>query len=255
MLTELRCRQARAAEKSYKLSDGRGLHLFVTTTGFRSWRWKYRIAGKEKLLVLGSYPDVSLALAREHRDAASRLLKAGTDPSVDRKQAAAVRHIEHATTFEAVAREWHAQQLSSWVAVHAADVLNSLEKDVFPYIGSTPVAAVTSPMVLQLVRRIEERPSVETARRVRQRISAVYGFAIASGYATSDPAVSIRGAMKPLIKKRQPALGSLEEARALLMAAEASAAHPMTKLASRLLALTALRPGTLRTTGWPSWSP
>ncbi|RMB54753.1 site-specific recombinase XerD [Sphingomonas sp. PP-CE-3A-406] len=250
MLTELRCRQAKAAEKSYKLSDARGLHMFVTTTGFRSWRWKYRIAGKEKLLVLGSYPDVSLALAREHRDAAARLLKAGTDPGVDRKQTAAVRHIEHATTFEAVAREWHAQQVSSWVAVHAADVLNSLEKDVFPYIGSTPVAAVTSPMVLQLVRRIEDRPSVETARRVRQRISAVYGFAIASGYATSDPAVSIRGAMKPLIKKRQPALASLEDARALLTAAEASAAHPMTKLASRLLALTALRPGTLRTTGW-----
>ena len=87
--------------------------MFVTTTGFRSWRWKYRIAGKEKLLVLSSYPDVSLALAREHRDAASRLLKAGTDPSVDRKQAAAVRHIDHATTFEAVARECHAQQMSS----------------------------------------------------------------------------------------------------------------------------------------------
>ena len=122
----------------------------MTTTDFHSWRWKYRVAGKEKLLALGAYPEVSLALAREHRDVASRLLKAGTDPSVDRKQAAADRHIEHATTFEAVAREWHAQQLSSWVAVHAADVLNSLEKDVFPYIGSTPVAAVTSPMVLQL---------------------------------------------------------------------------------------------------------
>ena len=78
MLTELRCRQAKAAEKSYKLSDARGLHMFVTTTNFRSWRWKYRIADKEKLLVLGSYPEVSLALAREHRDPASRLLKAGT---------------------------------------------------------------------------------------------------------------------------------------------------------------------------------
>ena len=250
MLTELRCRQAKAAEKSYKLSDARGLHLFVTTTGFRSWRWKYRIAGKEKLLVLGSYPEVSLALAREHRESASRLLKAGTDPSVDRKQSAAARQIEHATTFESVAREWHGQQVSNWVAVHAADVLNSLEKDVFPYIGSTPIASVTSPMVLHLVRRIEVRPSVETARRVRQRISAVYGFAIASGYATSDPAVAIRGAMRPLIKKRQPSLASLEDARALLMAAEASAAHPITKLASRLLALTALRPGVLRTTGW-----
>ncbi len=243
VLTELRCRQAKAAEKIYKLSDARGLHMFVTSTRFRSWRWKYRIARKEKLLVLGSYPEVGLALAREHRDTAARLLKAGTDPRVDRKQTAAVRKAEHATTFEAVAREWHAQQVTSWVAVHAADVLNSLEKDVFPYIGSTPIAAVTSPMVLQLVRRIEERPSVETARRVRQHISAVYGFAIASGYATSDPAIAIRGAMRPLVKKRQPALASLEEARALLTAAEASAAHPITKLASRLLALTALRPG------------
>ncbi|BCA62889.1 hypothetical protein HMP09_2123 [Sphingomonas sp. HMP9] len=159
--------------------------MFVTTIGFRSWRWKYRIAGEETLLVLGSYPDVGLSLAREHRDAASRLLKAGTDPSVDRQQTAAGCHIEHATTFEAVAREWHAQQVSSWVPLHAGDVLTGREKDVFPYIGSTSVAVVTSPMVLQLVRRIEERPSVETARRVRQRISAVYGFAIASGYATT----------------------------------------------------------------------
>lgn len=122
---------------------------------------------------------------------------------------------------------------------HAADVLGSLERDVFPRIGGLPIKGINSPMVLEVVRAIENRPSIETARWVRQRISAVYGYAIATGSAESDPAMPIKAALKPLIKGRQPALATLEEARALLRTVEAAPAHPMTKLASRLLALTA----------------
>lgn len=157
---------------------------------------------------------------------------------------------EAAATFEAVAREWHGQQVSGWEPRHAADVLKSLEQDVFPRIGALPIKEITSPMVLDVVRAIEDRPSIETARRVRQRISAVHAYAIASGLADADPAAPIRAALKPLIKGRQPALATLEEARALLRKVEEVPAHPMTKLAWRLLALTALRQGVLRTTMW-----
>ncbi len=250
MLTDIQCRKATAGEKDYKLSDSRGLYLFVTKSGFRSWRWKYRFAGKEKRLVLGSYPEMSLSKARDARDAAAKALKGGTDPSVQAKQLAAVRTTEAETTFEAVARDWHSQQAGSWAPVHAADVIRSLERDVFPKIGALPIKEITSPIVLTVVRAIENRSSIETARRIRQRISAVYSYAIASGIAESDPAASIRAAMKPLIKGRQPALATLDEARALLRTVEAAPAHPMTKLASRLLALTALRQGVLRTTMW-----
>jgi len=250
MLTDLQCRKAKAGEKDYKLSDAHGLYLFVTRTGFRSWRWKYRFAGKEKRLVLGSYPDMNLSAAREARENGARLLRSGIDPALQAKQLAAIRLEEAEATFETVAREWHGQQLGGWVPRHAADVIKSLEQDVFPKIGALPVKGITSPMVLEVIRAIEDRPSIETARRVRQRISAVYAYAIASGLADADPAAPIRAALKPLIKGRQPALATLEEARALLRQVEAAPAHPMTKLASRMLALTALRQGVLRTTMW-----
>jgi integrase len=250
MLTDLQCKRAKAGEKDFKLADARGLYLFVTKSGFRSWRWKFRFAGKEKRLVLGSYPEMSLGSAREARENAARLLKSGMDPSLQAKQLASIRLEEAAATFEAVAREWHGQQVSGWVPRHAADVLKSLSRTCSPRIGALPIKGITSPMVLAVVRAIEDRPSIETARRVRQRISAVYSYAIASGLAVADPAAPIRAALKPLIKGRQPALATLDEARALLRMVEAAPAHPMTKLASRMLALTALRQGVLRTTMW-----
>ncbi len=198
--------------------------------------------------MLGAYPELPLSAARLKREDAARLLKSGVDPAVERKQVAAARKFESETLFEAIAREWHEHNAPTWVRVHAADVITSLEKDVFSRIGNVPIAAVTSPMIFEVVRAIEARPSLETAKRVRQRISAIYGYAVATGRASSNPAEAIRGAMRPQIKKRQPALSTLDEAPALLMEADAAAVHPMTKLASRLMAVTALRPVVLRTT-------
>ncbi|MXP00938.1 integrase arm-type DNA-binding domain-containing protein, partial [Altererythrobacter xixiisoli] len=145
MLTDLQCRKAKPAEKSYKLADARGLYLYVTKTGFRSWRWKFRFAGKEKRLIFGSYPEMSLGTARDARDKAAALLKAGTDPSLQAKQIAAARMAESQTTFESIAREWHAQQAASWAPHHAADVLKSLELHVFAKIGALPITGITSP--------------------------------------------------------------------------------------------------------------
>ena len=250
MLTDAQCRNARSQGRDYKLSDGGGLYLFVTAQGYRSWRMKYRFALKERRLVFGPYPEVSLAEARRRRDEARAQLRDGLDPGVVRKQRAAASVLAEANSFELIARHWHSTQLPRWVPVHAADVIESLEQHVFPEIGRLPITAITAPMILKIVRAIEARPAIETARRVRQRISAIFSFAIANGIAVADPAAPIRGAMAPLIKGRQPALRSLDQARALLEAVESAPAHPTTKLASRLLALTAVRPGVLRSTPW-----
>jgi integrase len=249
-LTDVRIRAAKPAAKAYRLVDAGGLHLFVTPQGGKLWRLRYKAAGREKLLSFGPYPEVTLAAAREARDAAREELRNGQDPALAKRHRRAVAATDAANTFEAIAREWHAIQRPGWTPTHAADVLTSLERDVFPSLGALPVREITPPLVLPVLRAIEARPAVETARRVRQRMSAVFVYAIATGRGEADPAAIVRGAMAPLAKGRQPALTDLEEAREVLRRAEAVPAHPVTRLALRLLALTAARPGEVRGAAW-----
>ena len=246
MLTDIQIRKAKAADKPYRLTDGGGLHLFVTPSGGRLWRLRYEFAGKEKLLSLGPYPDVSLADARAARDEAKRVLRAGRDPGVVKKQ----QRSEAVDTFEAIARQWHGLQRQRWTETHAGDVINSLERDVFPTLGSAPIRDIDAPAVLALLREIEGRAAKETAHRVRQRMSAVFVFAIASGIGFTDPAAIVQKALAPVMKGRQPAITDLTKARKILADAEAIPAHPGTKLALRLLAITAVRPGALIGTPW-----
>lgn len=246
MLSDIVCRTAKPRERDYKLSDSKGLYLFVTTNGYKSWRWKYRIAGKEKGLTIGSYPEVSLAEARKRRDEAASKLRDGIDPSIERKQRKASLAIDAANTFESIARQWQTLNKTKWSAHHGEDVLSSLDKHVFPKLGGLPIRSITPPMVLGMLREIESRPAIETAKRVRQRMSAIFRFAAASGIAVSDPASVVRDALQPLRKRRQPAFTKLPDARALLRAIEEAPGYPVTKLASRFLALTAVRPGVVR---------
>lgn len=250
MLTDAQIRKAKPAEKPYKLTDGGGLHLYVSPAGGRLWRVRYEVGGKEKLLSLGPYPEVSLADARHARDEAKRALRAGKDPGIVKKLSRATSVEQSAHTFEKVSREWFALQRSTWSATHAGDVIRSLERDVFPHIGDIGIRDLTAPVILKLLRDIEQRQAVETARRIRQRMSSVFVYAIASGIAEADPAAIVQGAMAPLKKGRQPAITDLAKARQIIADADAVPAHPVTKLALRLLALTALRPGTLITTPW-----
>lgn len=249
MLTDKAIKAARSRETAYKLADGGGLNLFVSPSGDKLWRVGYEVGGKEKLLSLGPYPDLSLATAREKRDEAKALLRQGRDPGIE-KRIRRVLATDEANTFEAIARAWHAQQAPTWTGRHAGDVMDSFTTHVFPKLGRVPLADIMPPMVLALVREIEARPAVETARRVRQRMSAVFVWAIATGRGTSDPAAVVRGALAPLSKGRQPAITALDEARAMLARAEAEHAHPITKLALRFLALTAVRPGEVRGLRW-----
>jgi integrase len=242
---------AKPGAKPYKLADGKGLYLYVAATGLRSWRMKYRFLGKEKVLTFGPYPEVKLGEARDKRDAARALLRDGRDPGMQKRLAAAAGALDAENTFESVARDWHQLHKSKWSPTHADDVIDSLRRDIFPTLGTLPINNITPAMVLETLRTVEERPAIETARRLRQRMSGVFVYAIASGVGTADPAAIVRSAMKPLpTKGRQPALTTLADAQDLLKSVESAKASPVTKIASRLLALTVVRPGVLRNAEW-----
>lgn len=250
-LTDIQARSAKPKDKPYKLTDSHGLYLYVGTSGLRSWRMKYRSGGKEKLLTFGPYPEVKLVEAREKRDAARALLRDGLDPSVEKKVAAAAGAVDAENTFKTVTTAWHNLHKAKWTDTHANDVIDSLTRDIFPALGSLPIRSITPAMVLDALRAVEQRPAIETARRLRQRMSGVFVYGIASGICDNDPAAIVRSAMKPLpAKGRQPALTSIDDAHSLLAAAEAATASPVTKIASRLLALTTVRPGVLRQAEW-----
>jgi integrase len=250
MLTEVQIKKAKPSEKPYKLSDSKGLFLLVSNSGSKLWRFRYQRDGKEHLLSLGSYPELSLSDARDLRDEKRRIVKGGGDPKASPNQPS---FNTLGITFEHLAREWFELQKTMWVKRHADDVIESLETRVFPHIGNKHPDDVTAPEVLRLLREIE-KTAVETAKRVRQRISAVFVYGISSGRASNDPAHIVKGALAPLRKGKQPAVITLKDARDVLIKAEAETAHPVTKLAMRLLALTAVRPGTLITTPWAEFS-
>ena len=182
-LTDTAIRAAKAEDKARKLFDGDGLFLFVTPTGTKSWRLKYRFLNKEKLLGLGLYPQVSLKEARERAAAARKLVESGKDPSVERKQSKVLMQ----NTFELVALEWHEKQTPAWSERYAADVLKRMRRNIFPVLGSRPVAAVSAPELLALIRKIEARGTIEVAHIVRTICSSVFRYAIATGRAERDP--------------------------------------------------------------------
>lgn len=251
ILTDTQVRKAKGAEKPYKLSDGGGLFVLVSSTGHRSSRLKYRFAGKEKLLTFGPYPEVSLVAAREQREEAKRALREGRDPGVERKQAKAVLALGSDHTFEACARAWYELNKPRWSEVHAGNVISSMQADLFPAIGSLAIRDVTEALLLAALRRVEARGAIETASRLRQRASDVFAYAAAAGLRTGDPAAVIKSLLKPKPKAtKQPAITDLPALRAMIADIEAERASPITKLANRLVALTAVRSAVQRNAKW-----
>jgi hypothetical protein len=193
VLTDNAIRGAKPREKPYKLADGGGLFILVNPSGAPWWRFKFRVAGKEKLLSSGVYPDVPLKLARERRDDARRQLASGIDPSVRRK----AEKVAESDSFEAVAREWFTKFSTGWAPSHSGKIIRRLEMDVFPWLGSRPVSQVTAPELLSCLRRIEARGALDTAHRAHQNCSQVFRYAVATGRAERDPAADLRGALPP----------------------------------------------------------
>lgn len=251
VLTDVAIRKAAAGDKPYKMADEKGLYLLVRPAGGKLWHMKYRIAGKEKKLSFGPYPDVSLAQARDLRDAARKLIIAGIDPGEEKKRQAKAARVADANSFEVLAREWFSLQERRWTPVHANDVLRSLERDVFPVIGARAISAINAQEVLDLLRRVERRGSIETAKRLRQRISAVFVLALSKRLVLDNPAKDLEAALLPKRKaKKQAAIVGLDDLRSLIETVEQAGAYPVTLLASRFLALTAQRPGVVRRARW-----
>jgi integrase len=255
-LTDKAIRATKAGAKPLKLFDGGGLHLLVTPAGGKLWRLKYRIGGRENQLAIGRYPAVSLADARIAREEARAALRSGQDPGAAKRLKAQLGAAKGAAeTFEALARDWHARNRPKWAQRHGVDVLGSLERLVFPAIGGLHVNAVTPPLALAVIRQVEQNQGGETARKMRQRMSAVFVYAIAHGIGQTDPAAIVRGAMAPAVKGRMPAVTTLDAARGVLAQAEAIPAHPVTRAAHRFLALTLVRPDNVNGARWDEFEP
>jgi len=245
MLTSAAVKAARRRDRAYKLFDERGLHLHVATSGRATWRIKYRLAGAEQLLTIGCYPEISLNAARGYLDLAREQIARGIKPASPAAAAAALM------TFEQVARSWHARRKPGWTETHAADVLASLERDVFAPIGAFPCDEISASDVRELLEVVEARGRIETARRLRQRIEAIFAFAISHDQATANPAKPVAAALAAAPRRlRQPALLTIIDARELLTTCDRAAGRAIVRLASRFLALTAVRLDALRGARW-----
>ena len=231
--------------------DGGGLYLEATPSGGRYWRLKYRFGGKEKLLALGVYPEVSLKDARHRRDEARRVLAAGSDPGELRKAAKAKAHHEAATSFEAVAREWLGHQSTRWTPGTLDAIRTSLETHVFPSIGTRPTAQMRPGEVRDIIKAIEARGAAETAGRVLQRIKSVYRYAVVNDLIESNPMLDLKPdeLLKPRQVRHRAALAD-KDIPAFLAMLDAYEGDPTTVAALRLLMLTAVRPGELRGARW-----
>lgn len=255
MLTDTEVRKAKPSDKPRRLYDERGLYLEVrrTTTAIAAkwWRLKYRFDGKEKLLSLGTYPDVSLAQARERRDQAREQIARGVDPGRARKEAKASRAVALQRTVEPVTRAWLKEKSSGWKPGTLAAITASFENHVFPEIGTTPIADVRPADLRRVVKKVEATGAGETAGRVFQRLRAVFRYALAHELLESDPTYSLRPSeiLKPRKVTHRAAL-SEREAPAFLRKLRAYEGDPTTSAALELLVLTAVRPGELRGARW-----
>ncbi|MCM0870517.1 tyrosine-type recombinase/integrase [Klebsiella pneumoniae] len=240
---------AKPREKAYQLADGAGLYPEVVPSGSRYWRMKYRFNGKEKRMAFGVYPAVSLAQARALRDEAKKKLAEGIDPSFAKKEEKLVRDVRLHNTFQAVALEWHGTKVSRWSEGYASDIIEAFNKDIFPYIGQQPVNEIKPLVLLNVLRRMESRGATEKAKKVRQRCSEVFRYAIVTGRAEYNPAADLTSAMSGHESKHYPFL-TVEELPDFFKALSGYTGSPLIVLAARLLILTGVRTGELRGVFW-----
>jgi len=254
MLTYQRIRNAEPSGKGYKLHDALGLFLYVTAKGSRSWRFKYRYAGKERLLVFGLFPEVSLAEARDRRDAARRELRDGKDPWVEAKKRKYMKLQAGDNTLASLAQKWLSDHEGHWSPANAYRVRSRVENDILKSLGKLPVTEITSSMVLTQLRKIEARGAIETAKRVKGDVLAILTRARAERLISADIIEDVKGlaeALKPTPPARRlPALVDVGELLEFQKAVDRSPGHLLTKLASRFLALTLVRVGTLCLARW-----
>ena len=210
-LTAIQVKNAKPKEKSYKMFDGGGLYLEVTPAGSKLWRMKFRQAnGKENRLAFGKYPDVSLEQARKKRDEARSLKAAGIDPGENKKAKKAADAEAASNTLEKIAKEWHANRLETWTPQTAKDILNRLEKDIFPEIGSLPIHAITHKQLIEALRKVEKRGAYEIAKRLKANCARIFSYAIQHGLIDRNIANDLTDVLKPVRKGHFAAISSEE---------------------------------------------
>lgn len=250
-LSDSACRNAKPKDgDDYKLTDERGLYLLITSSGTKSWRWNYRFGGKQKTMVYGTYPDVSLAVARKRHASARELRAAGTDPNAAKQAIKAEASGRSANSFQVVAERWIKLRRATWVKSHGDRIEARLKADVFPYIGTRPIGEITAPELLKVLRRIEERGASETAHRARSECGQVFRFAIAEGVADRDPSADLRGALRPVKATNFAAITEAAPLADLLRVMHGYSGDPVTRAALKLAPLLFVRPGELRHAKW-----
>jgi len=246
-LSDVKVRSAKPEEKAYKLTDGDGMVLLVHLNGSKYWRLRYRFGGKEKMLALGKYPEVSLADARARRDEARKLLANGVDPS-ENKKAVKLEQEQEAITFEVVARDWHASN-QKWSESHSARVLKSLEDNLFAAIGNQNIAELKTRDLLIPIKAVEVSGRLEVAARLQQRTTAIMRFAVQSGLIDYNPAQEMAGAVASGNRQHRPAL-ELKRIPELLQKVDNYTGRPLTRWATELTLLIFIRSSELRFARW-----
>ncbi|MEQ1581462.1 MAG: integrase arm-type DNA-binding domain-containing protein [Steroidobacteraceae bacterium] len=237
---------AKPREKAYKLFDERGLYLLVQPNGSRWWRLKYRLQGREKLLSLGVFPDVTLKRAREKRDDMRKQVADGVDPSVTRK----VDKQAEADTFKSVALEWLAKEQPNWSADHYERTVRRFESNLYPWIGSRPVREISAAELLTCLRRIEKRGALDTAHRTLQQAGQVVRYAIVTHRAESDPTTALRDALPAVKVTHHASITDPAQVGALLRAMDSYRGTFPVCCALRLSPYVFTRPSELRLAVW-----
>nr|WP_315484122.1 integrase arm-type DNA-binding domain-containing protein [uncultured Undibacterium sp.] len=259
MLTDTSVKNAKQADKAFKMYDDGGLFLLVTPTagkGGKRWRFKYRFDGKEKLLAFGTYPEVSLKEARNLRDDARKLLANNQDPNEVKKAQNTIKQLVAESTFEAVAMEWFKVKIMPLSASHSGRTLAYLKNDLIPYLGEMPIAEIKAPALLECLRRIAARknkqgnPVTETANRVREQMGQLWRYAIATGKADRDIAADLRGALEAHVQKNFSHITDPRLLGQLMRDVEGYGGAPVTVAALRILPLVFTRPIELRMAKW-----
>lgn len=250
-ITDVTAKNAKPQEKLYKIKDEHGMFLSVRPNGGKYWQMNYRFAGKGKTLSFGVYPEVTIKEARDKREAARKLLREGIDPSQAKKKEKLKAVINTANSFEVIAREWHSTNADKWSEGHCKNILHRLEMDIFPQIGNYPIADITPPELLNVLRQIEKRGAHEIAHRAKQTCGQIFRYAIVTGRAVRDPSADLKDALKPAISGHYSALDS-KDLPDFLKALERNEArlYPQTRLAVQLLLLTFVRTSELINATW-----
>lgn len=250
-LTDLHLRNLQPRPKVFRVADARGLCIEIHPSGARHWRYRYRFAGKAKMLSLGSYPAVSLSAARRARDDAERdLLQRGVDPSAQRKASRMADILAAASTFEAVASEWIEKAEKSLAPVTARKIRFYLDKDLLPAIGKRPIGDITRPELVATLRRIERREAFNAAKKSRGWLRQIFRYALAAGLVERNPATDLDVVAAPAPATKHYAHLPLAELGDFLRALDCYQGSPTTKACIRLALLTAARPGELRHARW-----